>query len=61
MDRAVFVSHSYGSLVAARAVKLRPEAVEALCFIDPACFLMCLPVRGSRSRWRPLERCSLVE
>ncbi|GJP40015.1 hypothetical protein CLOM_g24314 [Closterium sp. NIES-68] len=43
MQSAVFVGHSYGALVLARQVRKRPETVSAMGFVDPACFLLCLP------------------
>ncbi|CAI5487053.1 unnamed protein product [Closterium sp. Naga37s-1] len=43
MQSAIFVGHSYGALVLARQVRKRPETVSAMGFVDPACFLLCLP------------------
>ncbi|CAI5514034.1 unnamed protein product [Closterium sp. Naga37s-1] len=43
MQSAIFVGHSYGALVLARQVRKHPETVSAMGFVDPACFLLCLP------------------
>eukprot|EP00850_Spirogloea_muscicola_P000738 SM000003S10983 [mRNA] locus=s3:146227:149981:+ [translate_table: standard] len=40
---ACYIGHSYGSLVIARLLQQAPELVAAAGFVDPVCFLLCLP------------------
>ncbi|KAF6264039.1 hypothetical protein COO60DRAFT_1698505 [Scenedesmus sp. NREL 46B-D3] len=37
------LGHSYGSLVAARLVRVAPQAVRSLAVVDPVCFAMHMP------------------
>ncbi|WIA42305.1 hypothetical protein OEZ86_008319 [Tetradesmus obliquus] len=43
LSSAAVLGHSYGSLVAARLVRLAPEVVHTLAVVDPVCFAMHMP------------------
>merc|ERR1712232_1265902 len=40
---AVMIGHSYGTLITAQLLRLRPHLFDGIVFLDPMCFMLHLP------------------